>query len=455
MTFPAAARLLKLCKEFDDKIVTVMGGPHVSFAIEDTFRRAPWADILVIGEGDDTIVDLVRALERKQGLDRVQGIAYADGGRILRTAPRALIEDLDRLPFPARHLLPLSKYQALGTACSVISSRGCPYGCIFCSAPKMFGRKVRFRRPALVVDEIEMVYRDLGFNRVNLVDDTFTLNHRHTEDLCHEIMRRRLPIEWNAYSRVDTLNEDLLNLMRDAGCTFLVFGVESGSQQVMDNIKKGITVEKVRTAVRLTAAAGIGSFASFILGLPGETPDTARASLALAREMFETYGIQYGFHFLSPFPGTEVYEEAEKFGIRITTSDWARYNANKPITRISPECDRAVKNIVADYDDAIKKAWDAIEEWAKEGDPVSIESLSRRRTGDFVWKLLKGDLVEGASRQLNGNGTLEPSREELIRILAEKTQIPVNVVHEEVGELTRKGCLQARPSKNGFIWHWA
>ncbi len=455
MVFPAAARILQICKEFDNTIVTVMGGPHVSFAIEDTFRRTPWVDIIVVGEGDETVVDLVGALEHGKSLDQVKGIAYTNDETIIRTAPRSLIQDLNKLPMPARHLLPLSKYQALETACSIISSRGCPYSCIFCSAPKMFGRKVRFRRPALVADEIEMVYRELGFKRINLVDDTFTLNHDHARELCREILRRRLPIEWTAYSRVDTLNAELLDLMRNAGCTFLVFGVESGSQQIMDNIKKGITVDKVRNAVKLTVAAGIGSFASFILGLPGETPSTARTSLALAREMFEAYGVQYGFHFLSPFPGTEVYDEAEKLGIRITTSNWASYNANKAITKISPECDKTVKNIVTDYDDAIKKAWGKIEEWADEGDPVSIESLRRRQSTDFVWKLLKGDLVECASRQMNGNGSLGPAREELVRILSEKTQLPLQLVQNEVLQLCDKGYLKTHEFKKRLGWHWA
>jgi anaerobic magnesium-protoporphyrin IX monomethyl ester cyclase len=119
----------------------------------------------------------------------------------------------------------------------------------------------------------------------------------------------------------DTLNRELLELMREAGCTFLVFGIESGSQKIMDTIKKGITADKVRTAAKLTSEMGIGTFASFILGLPGETPETAQESVALAREIFEGYGVQYGFHFLSPFPGTEVYEEAKKFGIRLLTKN--------------------------------------------------------------------------------------------------------------------------------------
>ena len=289
MNFPAAARILKVCKEFDPLITTVIGGPHVSFALEDTFRRAPWIDVVAVGEGDMTVVDLVSALDSHADLRQVTGVAFQRDGKIVENGHRPLVRLLDDLPFPARHLLPLSRYRALGASCSVISSRGCPYGCIFCSAPRMFGRRVRFRSPELVVDEIEFVHRDLGFDRVNIVDDTFTLNHSHTQAVCREIIHRNLSLEWNAYSRIDTLDRDTLELMREAGCTFLVFGIESGSQEILNTIKKGITPEKVRNGIKLTSEVGIRSFASFVLGLPGETPKTAYESLALARDLFENY----------------------------------------------------------------------------------------------------------------------------------------------------------------------
>lgn len=452
MVFPSAAKVLKTCKDYDSQIITVMGGPHVSFAVEDSFKRAPWIDYIVLGEGERTLLELVNTLEKKGDQGEVAGIAFKYGEAIAKTQPRPLIQELDEIPLPARHLLPLARYRALGTACSVVSSRGCPYSCIFCSAPKMFGRKVRFRSPRLVVDEMESI-RDLCFERVNLVDDTFTLNHKHTEALCREILRRNLKIEWNAYSRVDTLTPDIVDLMRQAGCTFLVFGVESGNQQVMDNIKKGITVEKVRHAVKMTSSAGIKSFASFILGLPGETPETARDTLSLAREIFEAYGIQYGFHYLAPFPGTEVYEQARQMGIRLTTRDWRRYNANEPITKISPECDRTIREIVADYDQAIKGAWDKIKEWAESGDPVHVESWASKETGDFVWRLLKQDMIEVAG-SANGHADPEEARNELVRRLTQKMRLPEPLVGQQIDRLIGKNLLELDTSNRTAAWHW-
>jgi len=454
MSFPAAARILKVCKGFNPGLITIIGGPHSSFAIEDTFRRAPWIDVVAVGEGDRSVVELVSALYRGADLGQVPGIAFHQNGKIVKTASRPLIQQLDELPFPARHLLPFSRYQALGAPCSVISSRGCPYGCIFCSAPRVFGRKVRFRQPRLVVDEMELIHRDLGFNKINIVDDTFTLNHRHTTELCHELLRRNLPIEWTAYSRVDTLNRELLESMREAGCTFLVFGIESGSQEVLNTIKKGITLEEIRTAAKLTSAAGIKSFASFILGLPGETPEAANRTLALARELFETYGIQYGFHFLSPFPGTEVYEEADRFGIRILTQNWARYNANEPITATSADDLVTAKKIVADYDQDIAGAWKEIKRRADTGDKASIESLQVRRTGEFVWKILKGDIIESLGI-MKGIGNPDQAEDKLVQLVSQKLGTPSDTVRNELNRLLQKRLLKLEASHNGLTWHWA
>ncbi len=454
MSFPAAARILKVCKEYDHRIVTIIGGPHVSFSAEDTFHRAPWIDVIVVGEGDSTVLEVVSAIDSNTGLEQVPGIFIRKNGRVVKTSPRPPVQELDRLPLPARHLLPISRYRAVGAACSVITSRGCPYGCIFCSAPKMFGRKVRFRHPEQVVDEIESVQRDLGFESLNIVDDTFTLNHRHTQALCREMIRRNISIEWSAYSRVDTLNRELLELMREAGCNFIVFGIESGSQDILDTIKKGITLEKIRAAVKLTSAAKINSFASFILGLPGETPETARMTVALARELFEGYGVQYGFHFLSPFPGTEVYEKADDYGIRVLTQNWARYNANEPITEGRPNTSPVVRQIVADYDHDIELAWGKIREMAGAGDEACARSLQVRQTGQFVWKLLRDDLIESLG-SIRGTTSPREAAAKLVQSLSAKTGTPPDVTEHEVSRLLHKGLLKHTISNNSLTWQWA
>jgi anaerobic magnesium-protoporphyrin IX monomethyl ester cyclase len=454
MTFSAASKILKVCKEFDPGITTVMGGPHVSFAAEDTFHRAPWIDIVVAGEGDVTVVELASALDRGADIGKVAGLYISRNGKVTKTAPRPLIDNLDELPFPARHLLPLSKYHALGTACSVVSSRGCPYGCIFCTTPRMYGRKVRFRQPALVVDEIEAIHREFGFNQISVVDDSFTLNHPHATELCHELISRHLPVKWSIFSRVDTLTPELLDLMREAGCTCMLFGVESGNQEVLNNIKKGITPEKVRNGVRMATEAGIGSFASFILGLPGETPERARETLALAMELSERWGTQYGFHYLSPFPGTELFEQAKKLGIRFLTKNWSRYNANEPITEASEGGLVGVREVVARYDEGIALAWETTRRDAAAGDADSIDRLQKKQTGGFVWTLLQQDAIEKLGK-VNGTATPQQAQTTLIEVVAQKLNAPLEVAGHEISRLLQNRWLQPEPSSNGYIWRWA
>jgi len=227
LNYPIARRMLKVCKDFDPHIFTVIGGPHVTFALEETLLQSPWIDAIVIGEGERTLVELARAVAETKDIHHVPGIAFADGGAVVKTSPQALIENLDQLPLPARELLPMARYRALGTPCTVITSRGCPYSCIFCSGHRMFGPKVRFRSPGLVVDEIEKLQRDFGLAKINIVDDTFTLNHHHTRAVCEEMLRRNLKIKWSVFARVDRIREDLAQLMKRAGCEWVLFGVES------------------------------------------------------------------------------------------------------------------------------------------------------------------------------------------------------------------------------------
>ena len=453
LNYPTAARILKVCKDFDPGIVTVIGGPHATFALKETLLRAPWIDVVVIREGERTLVELIRAVERGTGFGQVAGIAFREDKKVVITEPRPPIENLDELPFPARHLLPISKYRALGAPCNLITSRGCPYGCIFCSGRRIFGRKVRFRHPKLVVDELEAIHNELGFDRINIVDDTFTVNHRHARDICDEILRRNLNIQWTVFARVDTVTRDLLEIMKEAGCTYLLFGVESGSQQILNTIKKGITVDAVRKGVKVTTEAGIEVFASFILGLPGESPETARESVALAAELRSEYGAKYGFHLLSPLPGTELYEKAEDYGLRILTRNWAKYNANEPITETATMSTDAVREIIAEYDRAVAYAWDEMKRLVEAGDPLHKEEVEEKLSQEFVWRLLKGDVIEKLGRiKASHPGDAE---EKLAQRVGQRLALPLPVAQREMGRLVQQGTVKCEAGSEGFIWKWS
>lgn len=452
MSYPAAARILKVCKRFAPDVVTVIGGPHVSFTAKETLERAPWIDIVVRGEGEKTLLALIRALQGGANLAAVAGIAFREDGAVILTEPRPPIKDLDALPLPARHLLPLSRYRALGVPASVITSRGCPFGCIFCSAPKMFGRRVRFRSPKLVVDEMEMLHKELGFEEIHFVDDTFTLNPRHVKDICNEIMARDLHINWHAYSRVDTITEDLLQIMKEAGCYYICFGIESASQEILDTIKKGITLDEARRAVSLSAEAGMGMLLSFILGLPGETPETARRTVALARGFRDEYGVKFGFHLLAPLPGTELREKADEYGIRILTSDWARYDANEPITETATMSAEAVREIMADYDRAIACAWEEMKCLAVAGDPRYKGEVRKQLSQGFVWKLVTGDVIERLGR-IRAHDAHDPV-EQLAQRVSQRLAVPLDVAQHEVGRLVELGLIKSELVNGGFVWKW-
>lgn len=456
LNYPIARRMLKVCKAFDPHVFTAIGGPHVTFALEETLFQSRWIDAIVIGEGERTLVELARAVAEDKDIHLVPGIAFVDGGTVVKTSPQAPIENLDQLPLPARELLPMARYRALGTPCTVITSRGCPFSCIFCSGRRMFGPKVRFRSPGLVVDEIEKLQRDFGLAKINIVDDTFTLNHNHTQAVCEEMLRRNLKIKWSVFARVDRISQDLAQLMNRAGCEWVLFGVESADEGILKTIRKGFTPDEVRRGVKIAAEAGINVFNSFIFGLPGESQDTALKSLAFGDELYHKYGAKYGFHMLSPLPGTELYERAKDYGIRILSRNWARYNANEPITETATMSTEMVKEAMSIYDRGIEAAWDDIKRRAKDGDAQCAEILEGKERDEFVWALLQGDVIEKLGSVASATAlNLGDAESELARRVSERLGIDIALGQRRIGELMAKGVLQLESKGNGLRWQWS
>lgn len=450
LNYPTASRIMHVCKNYDPNIVTMLGGPHATFALRETLLKAPWIDLIVTGEADRTLVELVRTIEKGGDYHGVPGIAFRSNGAVVKTEPRPLIEDLNELPLPARELLPLSKYKALDAPCTVITSRGCPFKCIFCSGPRLFGRRVRFRDPELVLDEIEQINKEFGFKKINIVDDTFTLNERHAKAICDGIIKRNIKIAWNVFARADTVNLKMLSLMREAGCEWLLYGAESGNPEILKTIKKGTTPDTIRNGTRIATEAGIKVFNSFIFGLPGETPETARQSMDFAHELDEKYGAKYGFHILSPLPGTELYDNPEEYDLQILSRDWAKYDANKPITRTPNMSPAQVMEFSNEYDQAITYAMDDIRKRAAQGDPECIENLHRKVSVDFIWNLLKFDIIEQTGHSRNGSNALS----DLAQRISAKTSTPLNIAEQELGTLAHNGLIAQRTSGKKTAWQW-
>jgi radical SAM superfamily enzyme YgiQ (UPF0313 family) len=359
-------------KRLAPDVVAVMGGPHVTFSARPTLEACEPLDAVVLGEGEQTLIDLCRAVERGERLESVKGIAVRCGRGIRFTPRRSFIRDLDRLPMPARELLPLGRYRALGMPISMTTSRGCPHACIFCVGRRMVGRRVRFRSPVRVVDELAQLAR-LGFHQVNLADDLFTADRRRCVEICDEILRRGLSVKWTSFARVDSVSEELLKKMRAAGCAAVSFGIESANPGILKTVRKGIRMDQVVAAVGMCARAGVTPFASFILGLPGETPETLRETIEFGKRL-EGQGLIYGYHLLAPFPGTEVRERAAELGLRILTSDWSAYHANRAVAETESVSRRMLDAIAIEWEERFNRYLGDIKHRMRSGTATSEEA---------------------------------------------------------------------------------
>ncbi len=322
--------LIKQIREFDRNIKTVAGGPHPSVMPEDMMNNYD-IDIVVVGEGELTMVELVKALENRNPLETVKGIYYKENGAIKTTGCREPIENLDALPFPARDLLDMKKYLGASIGRSswtvprpsttIITSRGCPYSCTFCAARLIHGKKVRKRSPENIVDEIEELVTRYKIRGLWINDDSFTVDKKWVMGIMYGMKERGIELGFGCNTRVNLVSAELLKEMKKGGCRFISFGVESGSQYVLDKyLKKRISLNQVERAFRLASRAGIVTQATFMVGTPGETIHDIHQSLLFAKRI-KPDSIQVAI--TTPLPGTEIIDIAEELG-EIDIKDWEK-----------------------------------------------------------------------------------------------------------------------------------
>lgn len=316
----------------------VVGGPHATTLPQETLRN-PQFDYLVYGEGEETLLDLVRALEAEgKGLDAIPGLYYKRDGEVRANPSRPLIRDLDALPFPARHLYAWEAY-GLRTPdgqpmMTVLTSRGCPYHCSFCFK-EIFGRTYRRRSPQNVVAELKEIVDRYGVRHIYFIDDLFTLDARRLQAMMEAFLQEGLDIRWQCLARVDRVTPDLLRLMYRAGCREIHYGIESGNPEILAATAKHIRLEQVRQAVEWTEAAGIASKGYFMLGLPGDTEETMEQTIAFAESLPLTEAM---FSIATPFPGTRLWQELVRRRPEIRyTGDFTRaYYYNSYLSEIAP-----------------------------------------------------------------------------------------------------------------------
>ena len=324
-----AFEVASIVKSIDKDIITVLDGQHPSARPVDCLTH-PNIDFVVIGEPEHTMFELVGALEQgiTRGLKKIRGIAFIKNREKVITPPRPAIQDLDSLPFPARHLLPMDTYFAAVKENPIrgvirkpwtimITSRGCPYNCVFCSIHIVMGKKWRGRSPENVVDEIEQLVHTYHIEQIDFYDDNMTLNKKRMETICDLIVERGLDIEWYVPTgvRADTLDENLLTKMRESGCKGLQIAPESGVQRVVDQIiKKNLDLKEVEKAVVLSKKVGIKVGCFFIIGLIGETKEDIKATINYAYKLRQLGADRFYFSFATPLYGTELYEQAKRGG---------------------------------------------------------------------------------------------------------------------------------------------
>ena len=297
----------------------VVGGPLSTLDPTDFLEVF---DVVVVGEGEETMCDLADCVEKGLPVSGVKGIAYKDGSLVKFTSQRGFVEDLDALAFPARELFDNQAYKRHYqkrfnyTTTPLISSRGCPFSCDFCSRP-VFGTSFRSRSPSNIVDEIEEI-AGLGYDRVWFADDCFTLNAEHLRRICDLLVKRRVDIGWECLSRVDTLSVDVAKSMKRAGCVRVFFGIESGNDDVLGIMNKQITTAQARKAVYAAKEARLQVGAFFIVGYPGENDKTVLDTVRFASKLPLDY---LSFTLPYPIPGTALYERVKNNGSAVV-DDW-------------------------------------------------------------------------------------------------------------------------------------
>jgi len=323
----SVAIIANIVKTFDRQIIVILGGPHPTSIGKDAMGDSH-IDIIVKGEGEQTIVELLKKIEDNQPLETVKGIIYRTGDEIVETTKREPIKDLDSLCFPIKHakevLKDYEKYP-LSAFNIILTTRGCPYNCLFCGSRSVFGRKTRFRSPENVTDEIKILQK-MGIKWFEFQDDSFGINQTYLSELCNSFIENCPGIRWHCDTRVDLINEETVKLMKQAGCRKMNIGVESGNNDMLCEIRKGITVKDALSAADIITKNGITLTSNFMFGFPTETEETLNDTYTCIQQIKGSIG----YSIFTPYPGTEAFEYCRNAGLIHSNYDASLYNHQSP-----------------------------------------------------------------------------------------------------------------------------
>lgn len=333
----SALTIAKIVKQVNPTIKIVIGGLHATTMPEDILKSKD-VDFVVRGEGEFTFLELIQALEKNASYTEIKGLSYKNQSQqFVHNSERPYLENLDELPFPNKSLI-IDEQKEKATYRIIFCSRGCPYRCNYCNTASIWGRKVRYHSVQRIVAEMKKIKQEEKTNSIQFFDDTFTLYPKWVAALCNEMIKEEVNMTWSCLTRIDKLDTATLTLMKKAGCTGIAMGVESGSQRVLDAVKKDLTLEKIMQGQKIINEVGIPWDAFIMLGMPYETKEDMRATITLMKKLQCRSLILSVF---TPYPGTELYEVTKQMGLITATGDWEHYShqssENHFNTNVSPE----------------------------------------------------------------------------------------------------------------------
>jgi anaerobic magnesium-protoporphyrin IX monomethyl ester cyclase len=325
---PSTMLAAKVAKEACPNATVVLGGPHATFMDKEILSQEKAVDVIVRGEGEQTLLELTQKIASQESPDAVEGITFRKNGQPIQNPTRPYIQNLDELPHPAYKHFPLDKYRLFGKLFfPVITSRGCPFQCSFCTTSRILGKQYRVRSAKNIGDELELLKNKYHADSFTFYDDTLTLEKKRIFEICDEIKTRKIDIPWDCQTRVDQISEEVLAKMKSTNCQQVFFGVESGCQSILDAVKKRTTIEQNEKAIKMAKKAGLFVAISIIIGYPNETAEMRTQTLDFIRrsEPDDVY-----LCIATPYPGTDLRVLVEKMGLKMS-ADWTRYDTTTPV----------------------------------------------------------------------------------------------------------------------------
>jgi len=309
-------KLVLLIKKYRPDIPVIVGGTIAS-SLPNLVLSKTKADILCIGEGEITVIEILEAFAGKRNLKQVKGIAFRKDGEFCFNLPRELIQDLDSVPFPLWDIFPMENYinaqlivpRSNSKGINLISGRGCPFRCIYCY--RNFGNSVRMRSVDNVINEMKELNKKFGITHFEFQDELFTINKARVHEFCHKLIAEKMDVTWRCLGRADLVDYESLALMKKAGCHWIGYGMESGSQKMLDIMQKNLRVDQIKNAIRISREAGLEVTGTFMMGLPGESVETIKETIEFCKEM----KIFNEIFFTVPYPGTQLFTELKESGV--------------------------------------------------------------------------------------------------------------------------------------------